>query len=100
MRPVLAVDLICAGRAVLHVGVGDRKQLAKELISAAEVADRHRAQNGVSHPEFGDGTLAGAARLFGMAAEPTICNSEFSEALIQVIEAVLGNNKATHRILR
>lgn len=100
MRPVLAVDLICAGRAVLHAGSGDRQHLAKELISAAEVADRFRAEKGVSHPDFGDGTLAGAARLFGMAPEPAICHAEFSEALIHVLVALMGSNSANHRNLQ
>ncbi len=100
MRPVLTVDLICAGRAVLGVGTGNRHNRARELISAAEVADRFREEKGVCHPEFGDGTLAGAARLFGMAPEPAICNAEFSQALIHVLEALMGSNSTNHRSLQ
>lgn len=99
MRPVLSADLICAGRAVLTVRPEDQSAVADTLIFNAKVADRHRLRFGQIHPEFGSGTLADAARLFGMAPEPTICRGEFARALVYVLEAVIRAAPSRHHVL-
>ncbi|WP_299627177.1 hypothetical protein [uncultured Tateyamaria sp.] len=96
MRPVLAVDLLCAGRAVLQVPVAQRDDCAQGLLTAARIADEFRAQMAGMHPEFGDGTLASAARHAGMAREPAICEGAFAGALISVLQAI----RDTHSISR
>ena len=98
MRPVLAIDLLCAGRVLLKTHPDHRETVAKALIAGAKVADRHRARTGLMHPEFGSGTLADAARSSGMAPEPTVCDPEFAQSLVQVLNAVIEATSATHRI--
>lgn len=100
MRPVLSTDLICAGRAVLQARGHARVNLARSLVSAARIADNYRLRTGALHPDFGDGTLAAAARKQGMAAERTLCDPEFSEALIEVLLAINPSDSGTHRVLR
>ncbi|WP_449649481.1 DUF7742 family protein [Tateyamaria pelophila] len=98
MRPVLAMDLICAGRAVLQMRPRDSKDCADMLVSSAMIADSYRVRSGSVHPQFGDGTLAEVARRFGMAPEPTVCDPEFSEALRDVLCALIAINSVTHRV--
>ena len=98
MRPVLAIDLMCAGRALLLECQEHRAHLAAELVSRTMIADRHRIQTGALHPEFGGGTLADAARLFGMVREPTVCNPEFAEALVNVLQALIRAGPTNHRV--
>ena len=88
MRPVLATDLLCAGRAVLAVAPQARCDRARRLLQEAETADRFCQSSGVPHPDFGDGTLAAAARHAGLAVEPTICDPDFAHALILVLSAL------------
>jgi hypothetical protein len=97
MRPVLAVDLICAGRAVLRVRPDAQDMLARRLIETACIADRYRLAEGVAHPEFGDGTLASAARHAGLVPEPEVGDVRFARALICVLEAVIAGARVTHR---
>ena len=89
---------MCAGRALLHACQEERAPLAVELISRAMIADNHRREAGSLHPEFGGGTLADAARLFGMVPEPTVCDPEFAEALVNVLQAVIRAGPTIHRI--
>lgn len=98
MRPVLSVDLICAGRAVMKARSEDRESVATALIAAADLADNHRRRFGVVHPEFGSGTLADAARLSGMAPEPTVCRREFAEALACVLQTIIRAQAGNHRV--
>jgi hypothetical protein len=97
MRPVLAVDLICAGRAVLRAHPDAQDVLARRLIETACVADDYRLAEGVAHPEFGDGTLASAARHAGLVPEPQVGNVRFARALICVLEAVIEAARVNHR---
>ncbi|MFL4471499.1 hypothetical protein ACERZ8_17050 [Tateyamaria armeniaca] len=94
MRPVLASDLLCAGRAVLAVAPESRVAMARRLVAAAEIADAVRQSSGARHPEFGDGTLAAAARHAGMADERTICDPDFAHALILLLLALVYRGQA------
>ena len=89
MRPVVMADLFCAGRAVMAVAPGRRAQMARALVRNACVADRFRENKGVRHAQFGDGTLAAAARGAGMIAEPTKCSPDFAKALILVLQVLV-----------
>lgn len=88
MRPVLATDLLYAGRAVLAVAPQARFDRARGLLKEAETADRFCRDSGARHPDFGDGTLAAAARHAGLAVEPAICDPDFAHALILVLSAL------------
>ncbi|WP_415403271.1 hypothetical protein [Tateyamaria sp. SN3-11] len=89
MRPVLAADLICAGRAVLGAPKAERMDVARRITERADIADSFRRETGKLHAEYGDGTLAGAARNWGMRDEPTVCKADFASALIAVLQVVL-----------
>ncbi|WP_299730891.1 hypothetical protein [uncultured Tateyamaria sp.] len=89
MRPVLASDLLCAGRAVLAAAPEARAALAGRLLQDADAADIFCQREGARHPDFGDGTLAAAARGVGLAAEPTICDRDFAHALVLVLMALI-----------
>ena len=89
MRPVLAADLICAGRAVLGAPKEERLEVARRITERADIADSFRRETGRVHAEYGDGTLAGAARKWGMRDEPTVCNPDFASALMAVLQVVL-----------
>lgn len=95
MRPVLVVDLICAGRAVLEVHPFARQRVVQTLVQHADIADNLRQSGGGVHPEFGDGTLAAAARRLGMAAEPAICDTRFATALILVLQGLIAHAAET-----
>jgi len=81
MRPVLAIDLLCAGRALMAVPAEARANLVHHLLRCAHSADQFRQCSGARHPNFGDGTLAETARRAGLAPERTICDPEFAHAL-------------------
>lgn len=89
MRPVLASDLMSAGRAVLKAHPGAQRSVARALFRAAETAQQYRARTGRPHPRFGNGTLGDAARLHGMAAEPLVSDVAFAGALICVLEVLI-----------
>jgi hypothetical protein len=91
MRPVLAVDLICAGRAVLAKPEGQRTLVARQLIEAAETADVYCRSTGNTNSTYGDGTLASAARLSGLKSEPAVCDHAFAKALILVLETLVAH---------
>ena len=95
MRPVLPVDLICAARVVVAVSPKIRASEAQALVVKAEAADWHCRNFGRAHPRFGDGTLASAARMQGMAAERTTCDPEFAAALISVLQAISRHRART-----
>ncbi len=88
MRPVLSVDLFCAGRAVSSVTPSARPVVARRLVRQAILADRHRKLHGTRHPEWGDGTLAAAARHHGLHAGRTACDPDMAQALIYVLQAL------------
>ncbi|MEL7090647.1 MAG: hypothetical protein AAFN94_02815 [Pseudomonadota bacterium] len=92
MRPVVAIDLICAARALLAVPVPARLSTAQTLFFEAEAADWHRRQTGDMHPHFGDGTLAAAARRVPMADERSLCDSEMSAAAIMILQMIVQRN--------
>ena len=91
MRPVIATDLLCAGRAVLFVAPEARSHMARTLVRNACLADRHRTNNGARHAQFGDGTLAAAARGAGMIAEPGCFTRDFAAALVLVLRVLIEN---------
>lgn len=94
MRPVVMSDLFCAGRAVMAVAPGSRAHVARALVRNADVADRFRERNGMRHAQFGDGTLASAARCAGMIAAPATCNQDFAQALILVLQELADRASA------
>lgn len=100
MRPVLSVDLICAGRALMKARPNDRRYVSRLLILRANIADYHREQTGLAHPKFGNGTLADAARLFGMTPEPTVCDPHFAAALRDVLQTLIEPLPENHRVSR
>lgn len=97
MRPVLSVDLICAARVVMAAPRLCQASVAQALIVEAETADWHRRTYGEIHPHFGDGTLAGAARSTDMADERTVCDGEFAQALMVVLQTILRRAVRKHR---
>ena len=76
----------------------DQSAVADTLIFNAIEADRHCIRFGQIHPEFGSGTLADPARLFGMSPEPTVCQGEFTRALVHVLEAVIRGTAEHHHV--
>lgn len=91
MRPVVMADLFCAGRALLAVAPGARADQARVLVRNASVADRFRQSTGARHAQFGDGTLAAAARGAGMIPAPDTCTRDFASALILVLEVLVDH---------
>jgi hypothetical protein len=85
MRPVLINDVTTAARALLAVPAVDRMALAASLIGAADVADRYTRRLGRVHGEYGDGTLANAARKYELADEPTLDDLAYCECLELVV---------------
>ncbi len=92
MRPVIVTDLVCAGRAVLAAAPTARIRTAKALLDNANGADRARLSTGTLHPDFGDGTLADAARKMGLAPEPPVCDPDFARAMILVLQALVARS--------
>ncbi len=88
MRPVLHEDLVQTARAVLAAPVSARRLRAREIVERAEMAARHFAETGHSHPEFGNGSLADSASEFPRLPERTLSDPEYRRALLLVLSEV------------
>ena len=88
MRPVTQIDLALAACALACAGVDRQAELARALISKADLADRFRLETGRLHPEWGDGTLAHVARLHPRVAEPFLDDPEYRRCVRLVLDAL------------
>lgn len=93
MRPVLAVDLLCAGQAVYAAPLPERPAVARTLVRRSVLADRYRILNGRAHPKWGDGTLASTARHHGPLANGMASDPAFADALICVLKALIERRR-------
>jgi len=93
MRPVLAIDLLCAGRALMSHAPDRHADIADDLVAEADIADWYRQTMGEPHPAFGDGTLAAAARARPETGAADLCDPQYCRALIHVLEALIAKAK-------
>lgn len=81
MRPVLHSEIEIAARALLAVEEGERPERMALILAMAGEADRHRLRTGRYHPEYGNGTLASAARRLPAAPARATCDVDYLDAL-------------------
>lgn len=93
MRAVLHTDLVAAARALLAVPPQARVALCRQLLGKADWADRFVRRLGRVHPEWGNGTLADAARRAGLAAEPSFSDRSYRDCLLIVLDQMAGREK-------
>lgn len=70
MRPILAGDIDYAARVMLATPVKHLHERAREILEAAEAADRYRKETGQLHPQYGGGSVAAACSAFDMDPLP------------------------------
>lgn len=70
MRPIFPYDLQDVARALMMVSNAERPALAQDVLRRAVAADAYRRKFARPHPEFGHGTISGAARSFPLAPLP------------------------------
>jgi len=88
MRPVLHGDVSAAARALLAAAAEDRQALGARLLDQAEAADRHRLRTGRLHPQWGNGSLMGAARRYPLAVEPGFDDPDYCACMILILQAL------------
>ena len=89
MRPILVSDVTSVARALLHVQPDHRPVLVDRIFQDADFGDRYTRRFKRVHPNFGDGTLAAAARKRRLADEPTFDDVQYGLCLKLVIAAIL-----------
>lgn len=105
MRPVLHGDLVAAARVLLATPAGARSERLRQVLAAADLADRYRKRLGRAHPRFGTGSLMAAAGAWPRACEPFLADPDYLDCLIAVLVAlrargaVDGRGVANRRIL-
>lgn len=85
MRRVLMGDVIAAARVLKGVARGRRPAVLRDLLRAADAAERHRSTTGRAHPALGNGSLMGAAHRHAPGPEPFLDDIAYLEALIPVL---------------
>ena len=90
MRPLLPTDLDAAVSVLLAAPRSMWPQLAAELLTDAETADRARLTTGRAHPTLGNGSLAAAAGMRPRHRLPDWCDATYCAALIVVARAALA----------
>lgn len=90
MRRVLLQDVLTTACALLRVAPSDRKALCERILEEADAADLYRANTGLCHPAFGDGTLSAAARQYGLAPNRGLSDFAFYGCLHIVLGAFLA----------
>lgn len=97
MRPIYPYDLQDAARALMCVAPESRAGLAAEILVRADTADRYRKRFRRPHPQYGPGTLSGAAHSLPMAEMPWACHRDFLAAMRVLLTVWLDH--PTHRDL-
>ncbi|WP_232825347.1 DUF7742 family protein [Albibacillus kandeliae] len=85
MRPLYHGDIASAARALLAVPAGERTDLAERLVTEARLADRHVRRTGRLHPDWGNGSLMGAAHKQPMAPEPGFDCADYVACWVEVL---------------
>lgn len=96
MRPVYPYDLQDAARALMAEEPDGRAQLARAILDRADIADRYRKRHQRPHPEFGAGSLSGAARGFPLAPMPWRCNDTFLACMRLFLSVYLDHSPHHH----
>jgi hypothetical protein len=94
MRAVLHSDLVAAARALLAVPPQARGALCRHLLEKADWADRYVRRLRRVHPEWGNGTLADAARRVGLAAEPSFSDRTYRACFLIVLGQMASRENA------
>lgn len=62
MRPVHLHDLDTLTRTLLVLPEPDQPIVARQIVQAADIADKYRKRLGRAHPQYGLGTLTSAVQ--------------------------------------
>lgn len=98
MRRLLHDDVVAAGRLLLSVDKGARRDLLCTIIRRAHWADKYRKRIGRAHPVWGNGSLGDAARLaLPQALPPERClnDRDFAGCMALVLETLAGMPSAS-----
>ncbi|GHA43170.1 hypothetical protein GCM10008927_04740 [Amylibacter ulvae] len=89
MRRIIHSDIFAAARALLCVPADQREQLLAAMFETAHIGDILRRRLGQNDPNFGDGTLRGAAHIHTMKPQCSIADIEFLRCVLVVITKML-----------
>lgn len=98
MRQMLYGDLSAAARVLLLVPQSDRKDMCRQLLLEAEMADRYVKRFGRFHTRCGNGSLLAAARRHPMLAEPSFSDPLFCATMMTVLTAFLDHKREKARL--
>ncbi|MGO4853159.1 DUF7742 family protein [Phaeovulum sp. W22_SRMD_FR3] len=93
MRQVMHGDVVAAARALLPLPVARRRAELDWLIARAEAADRFRKRLGRAHPDWGNGSLMGAAMRGPLPPEPHLSDPDYLDCLAEVIAALVARRR-------
>ncbi|WP_204114638.1 hypothetical protein [Shimia biformata] len=89
MRLVLHGDLVAAARYLLPLPDPVRRSACRRLIDHAHAAHHFTRRTGRCHPLWGDGSLISAAMRHGLAAEPSLRDSDYCACLEMVLHEIV-----------
>lgn len=89
MRPVLHGDVMAAARVLVALPLSLRPVVMEQLLEQAAAADLFRKRLNRGHPEWGNGSLMGAAMKRNMAPEPFLDDPDYCRCLMLVISTLL-----------
>ncbi|MGR3572441.1 DUF7742 family protein [Brevirhabdus sp.] len=102
MRRLLHDDVVAAGRLLLSIDEGARRDLLCTIIRRAHWADKYRKRIGRAHPVWGNGSLGDAARLAlpqslpqSLPPECRLNNRDFAGCMALVFETLAGMPSAS-----
>lgn len=88
MRAPHLGDVVAAARALRAVPGRQRAELLRVLMCEAGAAQRHGRATGTNHPDFGDGSLMGAALRHPCVREPELGDRDYCRCLAMVLLAI------------
>ncbi|AXI47034.1 hypothetical protein C1J03_14000 [Sulfitobacter sp. SK012] len=88
MRSVGYGDLRAAARVLQAAPLVARQDLAAQLVREAHWADKFGQRLSKPHPEWGGGTLSGAAARFERSADTWISDATYRHCISLVLQAL------------
>ncbi len=88
MRRLTHTDIVAAARLIYPLPPRQANIALGDLLKRTRSADIYRRRMACVHPQWGDGTLAGAARQFDLLPEPPLSDAHYRACIVAVLQAL------------